>query len=402
MNRCPHCDSTHDETYLFCPVSGQPIVAGQYLEERLAVTGQLPVKEAIRITRDILIAVDAVHRAGLLKLNLSPATVFLAQSGTGEIVKLVTTANNHQETESQAYCAPEQFDTSRQPNPRSDIYAVGANLYKMLTGKVPEGAVEPLSSFRKDISPDLVHITEKALSVAIKDRYQTALDFVSALDALGAISVNGRPQASDPTLNEENSTSLSATADETYELEPQTEQATIIVNMPLMERYLPVLYSTGFRVGAAVVAVLTIAAIVFPYSEVFNSTDKQEKVDITVNIEPSDAVITIDGRRYDANPLTLNVEPDNTLHTIQANAEGFEQLERDIKFDKTKTVILVLIEVMDPVPEPQVETFTLQDEAAEQMEHQGIGGEHAESEIPVAPEPLSAKEIKSLGKEPLP
>jgi serine/threonine protein kinase len=402
MNRCPHCDSTHDNTYLFCPVSGQPIVAGQYLEERLAVTGQLPVKEAIRITRDILIAVDAVHRAGLLKLNLSPATVFLAQSDTGDIVKLVTTANSHQETESQAYCAPEQFDTSRQPNPRSDIYAVGANLYKMLTGKVPEGAVEPLRSFRKDISPDLVHITEKSLSVAIKDRYQTALDFVNALDALGAISVNGRPQGSDPTLNEENSTSLSATADETYELEPQTELATIIVNMPSMERYLPVLYSTGFRVGAAVVAVLTIAAIVFPYSEVFNSTDKREKVDITVNIEPSDAVIAIDGRRYDANPLTLNVEPDNTLHTIQANAEGFEQLERDIKFDKTKTVILVLIEAMDPVPEPQVETFTLQDEAAEQKEHQGIDGEHAESEIPVAPEPLSAKEIKSLGKEPLP
>jgi serine/threonine protein kinase len=377
-------------------------VAGQYLEKRLAVQGQLQVKEAIRITRNILIAVDAVHRAGLLKLNLSPATVFLAQSDTGDIVKLVTTANSHQETESQIYCAPEQLDKSRQPNPRSDIYAAGAILYKMLTGKVPEGAVEPLSSFRKDISPDLVHITEKALSVAIKDRYQAAPDFVGALDALETTSVKGKPPVPDPTPDEEESPSLSVTVDEPYEFEPQTDQATIIVNMPLMERYLPVLYSTGFKVGVAVVAVLTIAAIVFPYSEVFTSTDKQEKVDITVNIEPSEAVITIDSRRYDANPLTLKVEPDNTLHTIQANAEGFEQLERDIKFDKTKTVILVLIEVVDPLPEPQEETFTLQDVEAEQEKHQGEDGEHAESEIPVAPEPLSAKEIKTLEKEPLP
>ncbi len=402
MNRCPHCDSTHDETYLFCPVSGQPIVSGQYLEERLAEHGQLQINEAIRITRDILIAVNAVHREGLLQLNLSPATVFLAQSDTGYIVKLVTTGNSHQETESQSYCAPEQFDRSRQPNPRSDIYAVGAILYKMLTGRVPEGAVEPLSSFRKDISPDLIQITLKALSAARKDRYQSAPDFVSALNSLGETPTKGRRPAPDPTANPEESPSLSETVDETGESEPQTEQATIIVNMPKMERYLPVLYSRAFKIGMAVVAILTIAAIMFPYSEVFKSAAKQEKVDLTVHIEPSEAVITIDGHRYDRNPLTLKVDPDNTLHTIQANAEGFEQLERDIKFDKTKTVIIVLVEVKDPTPEPQQELIFPQDDVAEQGEHHGADGENAETEIPVAPEPLTSKEIKSLEKEPLP
>ncbi len=184
MNPCPHCGDIHDESYLFCPVSGQAIMEGQYLEDRLVNRGKLPVGESIDITRDILRALDTIHSAGLLKLNLSPSNVLLIPSDTGETVKLVNEDNLPEETESKPYCAPEQFDVTRQPNPRSDIYAVGAILYRMLTDQVPDGAMESMDSLRREVDPELIDVIEKALSVAIKDRYQTAPDFLRALETL--------------------------------------------------------------------------------------------------------------------------------------------------------------------------------------------------------------------------
>jgi serine/threonine protein kinase len=400
MNQCPHCDGTHDASYLFCPVSGQPITTGEYLEERLADRGRLQIDESIKIIRDILVAIDAIHRAELLKQDLSPSNIFLIQSDEGETVKLVNTSNHHQKTESQPYCAPEQLDASRQPNPRSDIYAVGAILYRMLTGQVPDGIMKPVSSFRPEVSPNLIKIIEKALSVAIKDRYQTASEFLNALNTQeethSADSPPLPPEASD-TSDPETPISRSVALDESYELDAETNQPTVIVNMPNTERYLPFLYSKTLKL---IVALLGIAAALFVFFNVFEDNDRHEKVVITVHIEPGESVITIDNSRYDENPATVEVDPDNALHTIQANADGFEQLERDIKFDKTKTVYLVLVEIIDPTPAQPEETFAVQDEATKQEQKQDVDEEEMQFQIPAAPEPLTVKEIKSLEKEP--
>jgi serine/threonine protein kinase len=315
----------------------------------------------------------------------------------------VNTDNLPQESESPPYYAPEQLDITRQPNPRSDIYAVGAILYRMLTGQVPDGAMGPIHSLRQEVSPNLTNIAEKALSVAIKDRYQTAADFLNALDALEEKQPGGGPPpppVPGDTPVPETPISHSIALDEPNELDAANNQPTIIVNMPSTERYLPFLYSKTFKLIVAIVVLLGIAAYFFPFSDLFknNKQQQKEKAAITVHIEPADAVVTIDNHQYAENPVTIDVDPDNALHTIQANAEGFEPLERDIKFDKTKSVYLVLVKIIDPTPAPAEEIFVLQDEAAEQAENQDVDEEETDVQIPPAPEPLTVNELKSLEK----
>ena len=55
-------------------------MVGHCLAEYMDEHGQLPVGEAVSITRDILVALDAIHKAGILNLDLSPADVFLDES----------------------------------------------------------------------------------------------------------------------------------------------------------------------------------------------------------------------------------------------------------------------------------------------------------------------------------
>ncbi len=162
------------------------------------------------------------------------------------------------------------------------------------------------------------------------------------------------------------------------------------------ERHLPFLFSGTFKVIVAIVILLGITIATVVYFDLLKSNNKprMDKVTITVHIEPADAIVTIDDLRYAKNPVTVEVDPDKRLHTIQATAEGFEQLERDIIFDKTKTVYFVLVEIIDPTPTPDVETFVLEDKATKQAEEQDTEGE--DTPVPTAPEPLTVKEIKSL------
>ena len=90
-----------------------------------------------------------------------------------------------------AYMAPEQIQ-GREVDARSDIFAFGVLLFEMLTGRLPfrgehEAAMmysimnedpQPIQQFVPDISPEIIHILDKALEKAAAERYQNVADFV--------------------------------------------------------------------------------------------------------------------------------------------------------------------------------------------------------------------------------
>ncbi|MCP4601029.1 MAG: protein kinase [Proteobacteria bacterium] len=350
------------------------LMTGQCLETYLDERGQLPVDEAIKISREILIALDAIHSAGLLNLDLSPADVFLAESDDEKIIKLVDIGERHvkqelvfkdnEELESRKYYAPEQYDVSRQTNPRSDIYAAGAILYQMITGEIPPGDPKPASSLNKNVGNELSQVIRTALAATPGNRFKTATEFIAALDKVGTGTAQSGAEAqvaSNPSSGEQSSKNASKVSDEPldkgtsstsgeFDSDLDEEQPSVIVDMTTMEKNFPFIYSTGFRLGAALTVVLAIvAAVIFSLSNGDDENAKPpEKIAIAVQIDPGSAAVIVDGKRIEGNPVTLEVFPDNKLHTVKAKAEGYEPLERDVKFDKSQTIKLALTEIIQP------------------------------------------------------
>ncbi len=138
---------------------GHPFLALELLEggslaDRIAGTPQ-PVRQAAELMVTLSRAVHAAHRAGIVHRDLKPANVLFDRDGTPKItdfglakrleVKGELTAI-HQVIGTPSYMAPEQADgRNREIGPAADLYALGAILYNLLTGRPPFHGTAPLA-----------------------------------------------------------------------------------------------------------------------------------------------------------------------------------------------------------------------------------------------------------------
>ena len=121
---------------------------GCTLAQRLEDCFWLPQEEAIAIASQLLDALDAAHRAGVVHRDVTPSNVFLLP---GSRVKLIDFGIGRELGDPQSrvtepnlvlgtvgYMAPEQL-FGDEPSVRSDVYGAGATLYEMLSGRPPLG-----------------------------------------------------------------------------------------------------------------------------------------------------------------------------------------------------------------------------------------------------------------------
>jgi class 3 adenylate cyclase len=119
-------------------------ISGGSLEERLARDGRLPVSQAVHIAVDVLRALAHAHHKGIVHRDLKPGNIWLTEDGTaklGDFGLALDRANPRLTVEGQllgtaTYMAPEQA-LGHDPDPRSDLYALGGTLYEMITGRPP-------------------------------------------------------------------------------------------------------------------------------------------------------------------------------------------------------------------------------------------------------------------------
>jgi serine/threonine protein kinase len=87
------------------------------------------------------------------------------------------------------YAPPEQYQGLA--SPRSDIYALGATLHRVLTGYDPEAGAPftfpPVRTLNPAVSPELAAVVQRAVSLNPADRYASADDFAAALESLAPI-----------------------------------------------------------------------------------------------------------------------------------------------------------------------------------------------------------------------
>ena len=121
------------------------LVEGLNLADRLRA-GPLPWPEAVRVAGQIAAALAAAHRIGVVHRDVKPGNVMLTDTGAKVLdFGIAALAGPHHPLAGQtgellmgtpAYFAPERLDAGP-PNPASDVYALGALLYRTLTGQAP-------------------------------------------------------------------------------------------------------------------------------------------------------------------------------------------------------------------------------------------------------------------------
>jgi eukaryotic-like serine/threonine-protein kinase len=182
-----------------------PYVEGESLRARLTREQQLPLEDALRIAREVALALEYAHEHRVIHRDIKPENILLTKDGSTLVadfgIARAFGGGSDQLTETgmavgtPAYMSPEQAAGERTLDARADIYSLGIVLYEMLAGEPPytgataqailarrfSEAPRPLRILRDTIPEPIEQAVQKALAKAPADRFSTALQFADAL-----------------------------------------------------------------------------------------------------------------------------------------------------------------------------------------------------------------------------
>lgn len=171
---------------------------GETLKASLARGHRYEAHELVGIGRALLRRVAVLHRLGIVHRDIKPDNVHIDRSGELRLLDLGVAATDAEDLAeinnpgTPSYMAPELF-AGAQASESSDLYACGVTLYELLTRKYPYGEVEPFqhprfaapvppTRYRPDTPEWLESVLLKACAREVHDRFETAEEFLLALE----------------------------------------------------------------------------------------------------------------------------------------------------------------------------------------------------------------------------
>ena len=151
------------------------LVEGPSLKQVLAREGRLPVERVLALVRDVALALDHAHRAGVVHRDVKPDNILLTPEGTPKLADLGLARRMDEETQragkprlagTPLYMSPEQIRGGETPvDGRADLYALGATAYHLLAGVPPfkgADAIETLRLHLREPPPRLERLVPQA------------------------------------------------------------------------------------------------------------------------------------------------------------------------------------------------------------------------------------------------
>ncbi|HEY8793803.1 MAG TPA: protein kinase [Gemmatimonadaceae bacterium] len=221
----PHILSVHDSGNAHGLLwFSMPYVEGESLRARLDREGQLPVDEALRITREAAQALQYAHDHGVVHRDIKPENLLLTTDGNTLVADFgiaqalggdAAHGTPQRLTETglvvgtPQYMSPEQASGERALDARTDLYSLATVLYEMLAGEPPftgpnaqtvrakmlSGAPPSVRRARPAVLPGVDAAIEKALAPAPADRFNSMADFARTLTTAQTAAQDAAPLA---------------------------------------------------------------------------------------------------------------------------------------------------------------------------------------------------------------
>jgi serine/threonine protein kinase len=191
-----------------CHFCALEYIDGTNVTARIRDKGTIPEAQTIRIVRQIACALDHASSIGLVHRDVKPENIMVTSEGRALLLDLgLARAVRTESTRltqtgifvgTVHYCSPEQAKGESELDVRSDIYALGASMYHMITGHPPFGGDSALVIIRKHIeeklrwptgsghgpSDGVRRVVGKMMAKRPEDRYQTPSALIRDLDLL--------------------------------------------------------------------------------------------------------------------------------------------------------------------------------------------------------------------------
>jgi eukaryotic-like serine/threonine-protein kinase len=197
-----------------------PFIEGESLRVRIARGGELPVREALRVLRDVAAALAYAHEHGVVHRDIKPDNVLLSGGealvtdfGVAKALSASATGGASGLTSlgvalgTPAYMAPEQAAADPHVDHRADVYAFGCLAYEVLTGQAPftgrsaaallaahmTDTPEAVERRRPQLPPALAALVMRCLEKRPADRPQASGEVLQALEAISTPSGGTEP-----------------------------------------------------------------------------------------------------------------------------------------------------------------------------------------------------------------
>ncbi|MBM4369208.1 MAG: serine/threonine protein kinase [Deltaproteobacteria bacterium] len=258
------------------------MVEGPTLDEHiLAQSGPLEIADILAIMRPVLAGVAAAHNRGIVHRDLKPENIVIARDPTGRLRPVIldfgiakvaedagldhrarhkTRADHRMGT--LHYMSPEQVRSSTSVDQRTDIFALGAILYELATGRVAfvgdsefdtmkrivDGNYEAPERMPGGTSPALAAVINTALSTDRNDRFADCATFQSALDTVAG-------EAATPPVPERSITEV---------LRPEPDETEPTIRARPARRAAGCWLSTAVLAGGALLAIAVLGVVAVP------------------------------------------------------------------------------------------------------------------------------------------